>query len=183
MRLFIALKIPDQACAEANRIKHILADSSRGVKWVEDHNLHQTVKFLGEVDDRKVPEIGQTLRNTLADQPAPVLHFTEIGFFPNPRRPRVIWLGFAGDTNLLDRMGLAVDQALAPMGFPPEKDRKPHLTLGRIKYEEGISELLNRSRTLRVENASFTVAEVILYQSVLSRQGPAYSEIEKYLLS
>jgi 2'-5' RNA ligase len=58
------------------------------------------------------------------------------GVFPNPRRPRVLWAGLAGDLETLSALQLAVDEAVGRLGLPKE-DRpfSPHLTLGRVRRD------------------------------------------------
>ena len=97
MRLFVALQIPDSI----RKIYASLIDDLRRMdtkaaakkpKWVRPENLHVTLKFIGHIDPAKLVAI----RTALADVRSPQevrLHFRNIGFFPNARRPKVIWGG------------------------------------------------------------------------------------------
>ena len=54
--------------------------------------------------------------------------------FPNPRRPRVLWVGLEGDLNALAGLQAAVEQAVTGLGYAAEeRPFSPHITLGRVR--------------------------------------------------
>ena len=62
------------------------------MSWTRGEGFHCTLKFLGEVD----PERLAAIQAALAAMPTPplfTLHLRRLGVFPNPSRPRVVWVG------------------------------------------------------------------------------------------
>ncbi|MGE5371092.1 MAG: RNA 2',3'-cyclic phosphodiesterase [Solirubrobacterales bacterium] len=179
-RLFIAMDLPDRVKTEVIRVKNELSAGTGGVKWVEDENLHITLKFLGDVEEKSIEAIVDTIRRVI-DGCGPLrLALAQPGFFPNQHRARVIWIGMTGDLDGFMGLGERLDQALAPFGFAPDPRRKIHLTIGRVKHEESLSEIARRARLSKVAPVAFEALTVTLFESRLSREGPHYYPIEKY---
>ena len=65
------------------------------------------------------------------------LSLSQLGVFPNTRRPRVLWAGIQGDLSVLAGLQIRVEEAAGRIGFVPEqRPYRPHLTLGRVR--EGV---------------------------------------------
>ncbi len=153
------------------------------VKWVEPHNLHLTLKFLGEVDGSTAEGAAEALRAVEASPPF-VLQLVGLGAFPRARGARVLWVGVGEGAQELTRLAGRVDQVLRELGFPPE-DRpfSPHLTLGRLRtpaYHPELEAALQRNS--RVEIGSQRVQSVELMESTLRRAGPVYAVVRSYRL-
>jgi len=70
-----------------------------------------------------------------------------IGWFPNPSRPRVFWVGVDGGEPLR-ALARATDQAAAGLGVPfEERPYAPHLTLARIREAVPLEALHDALRT------------------------------------
>lgn len=149
MRLFVAIDLPEQIRERAAKIKKELAKGVAGVKWVEDHNLHITLKFLGEVEDSRLDEVTSAIGRAVADENKFTLNLGTVGCFPGYRRPRVIWLGLTGETGQIHKIGEALDRFLADLGIPFEKNRKPHLTLGRVRENDHNEQLIRNLNTFK----------------------------------
>src|SRR5262245_14533366 len=102
LRTFIAV---DPGAAIQNRLvalQETLARAASEVKWVEPDNLHVTLLFLGEVDERDVPAVCRAVGAVCADRAPFVLSVEKVGCFGNPARPRTIWAGVgAGSAELV----------------------------------------------------------------------------------
>ncbi len=108
MRLFVALQIPsavrDNLDALIKELRALEpASSTKKMRWVRPENLHVTLKFIGETDSRKT---GRPLaRHCPPFTPHSRWNCASagLGFFPNEKRPRVLFAGieappnFAGD--------------------------------------------------------------------------------------
>lgn len=182
MRLFVAMDIPEAVRDSLTRLRLQLEKACRGARWVRLEGVHVTLKFLGEVSDGRMEEVGAALRQVAA--PGPIeMRFLGLGFFPNDRRPRVFWAGIeAGEA--LARLAAAVEAQLAPLGFPPEtREFHPHLTLARFDSLEGVDRL--RAAVAEFSATEFgrtTVEEFYLYRSVLKRGGAEYTRLAAYSL-
>lgn len=183
MRLFFAIDIPGPLKREMSVLQKKLGTGLSGVKWVEEENLHLTIKFLGEVPDNQLKGIVCAAHSKLDNCRPHTLNFTSIGFFPHRNRPRVIWLGISGETDVTREIARGLDEGLAPLGFEPDHKRKLHITLGRISRDTIGPDLVRRTQELNGIGAEkqFEVAEVRLYSSELTPSGPNYSVLEKFV--
>lgn len=182
-RLFIAAKLPlnDRTLDKIDFIHDKLRYEK--IKWVEPRNMHLTLKFLGDTDEQIIPEIKQSLGKIAAQIPENTVKITGLGVFPNPFRPRVLWMGFEYEQALEELYGL-IEAEMEKLGYErEERDFKPHLTLGRIKFlknRKDLQFLLDKFKD--TEFQSLTINEIILYESQLFPTGPVYYELAKYKL-
>ncbi len=137
-RLFVAIDLGTEARAILARAQEICHRHGRGgpppVNWVDPAGAHLTIKFLGAVERGRVEALAGALRSVAGAHQPFLLGTGSPGVFPNPRRPRVLWLGLTGPLDRLANLHQGVEQALKRLGFPTE-DRpfRPHLTLGRTR--------------------------------------------------
>lgn len=144
VRTFIAIELDEELRTNLGRLQASLRQqiSPRSVRWVRPEGIHLTLKFLGDTPQEKVPAI----QDALAEATAAVEPFRfsvgGLGCFPNPRRPRVVWVGLQEVTGRLVRLRDAVEAHVAPLGFPTERRSfSPHLTLGRVQRHASKSEV------------------------------------------
>jgi 2'-5' RNA ligase len=149
------------------------------VKWVRPENIHLSLKFLGEVEERREPELVAALNQASGSrgEPRPLtLQLTGFGVFPDYHRPRVLWAGITPEPGL-ELLQHAVEQAFAPLGFPTEaRAFRPHVTLGRAARDARPRDFKGLEAILAALDfdATVTVAEVDLMQSTLQQDGPVY---------
>jgi len=184
VRAFVAIPVPDDVKQYARMMRNELGRSRPDIKWVEYQNYHLTIKFLGEINEKLLPEIKKNLR--LAGESVPEFNLSAggIGFFPNQNNPRVIWLGIKGELEKAAFLGDRVDAYLAPMGFEREKSHRFHLTLGRFRSEQGLKEMLKVLDKIHGKDKlhSFKIDHFHLMESQLSAAGPNYTIMETFAL-
>ncbi len=186
IRSFIAIPLSAEIQRAARRLIRDLRRDQDGIKWVPEDNLHLTLKFLGDVVDREVHQVCQTIRQVCqATQPL-TLTFAGVGGFPTSERPRTIWAGITeGGPELTDLVS-RLEPALAGLGFKPDsRDYRPHLTLGRVKsgMRSASDEVVERIQTLSHRSLGTMQAdEVKLIASYLDRQGPTYNVMDTVYL-
>lgn len=158
------------------------------VKWVPPANIHLSLKFLGEVDQAREPELHDALRRAAgmgAGERALVLQVAGCGVFPDYRRPHVLWIGVAPDP-ALELLQHGVEQAFAPLGFPTEaRPFRPHVTVGRAGREARPRAFagLEEAMAAVTFTTTATVTEVELMQSTLQAGGPVYQAKHRERLS
>src|SRR5947207_757011 len=132
IRTFIGIAITKAIRGNLCELQESLATVAPGVKWVEPENLHVTLLFLGEVDDRELPAICRAAQEAVADLPAFPLSIEGAGCFPNPRRPRVLWVGVGQGLQEVVAIHDAMEGKLLELGCYRREERKftPHITLG-----------------------------------------------------
>jgi RNA 2',3'-cyclic 3'-phosphodiesterase len=182
MRLFVAVDIPAEVRAAISAAVAKLRPAAPKARWVRIEGLHVTLKFIGETPEENVGAIGSAL--TAVPPCAPIdVRFRGLGFFPNPRRPRVFWAGVEAGPKLA-ALAASVDAALNPLGAPGEERAfAPHLTLARFDpphAQEALHAAIEKSGPL--EFGSATAAEFHLYQSVLKRGGAEYTRLATFPL-
>lgn len=175
MRAFIAVELPQSIKQELGRISAALVGQlpSRAVRGVQPDNIHLTLRFLGDTPITQLPLLSQQLNELAAHHPPFSLHLGQLGCFPNPKRPRVIWTGVAGDLAALLAVKQELDERLAPLGWAVEdKPFSAHLTIGRVG-DGRLPPTLNWN--LPVNPLPFIVANIHLIESQLTPQGPLYT--------
>jgi 2'-5' RNA ligase len=179
-RTFVAMEINEPIRARAGELIAALAGTTAEVKWVEHHNLHLTLKFLGEVHDREIAQVCQTVARGAAKIEPFELEVRGAGAFPTAARPRTVWLGAGEGAEPMVALHDHVEAALAELGYREEHRRfQTHLTIGRVRGGgPGIAEL----GTLLVQHADFmvgrmTVQKVTVFCSTLTADGPIYEAL------
>ena len=184
MRLFVALDLPEPVHHELTNLIAELKDQCPDVRWVRPEGIHVTLKFIGHVDPAKLDDIRHALETAHSDQPVE-MQFRGMGFFPNERRPRVVWCGVEGSPNLA-KLAQDIEAALAPLGIEREtRAYTPHLTLARIDVEKVRRTHLEKlvATTKKFENSSFGETherQFHLYESVTKRSGAEYKILHSF---
>lgn len=167
-------------------IQRELMKSEAPVGWIRLEGMHLTLKFLGEVLHSRLPEIEKALSSAAEGLPAGQagtgsvkITVRGIGVFPNPKNPRVIWLGIEPEDDRLKRLQERIDRVLAPLGFPPEnREFRPHLTLGRVKSTRGLNDLMKVVAVHQNVLAGDCVLDQLhLIQSELKPGGAVYTTL------
>lgn len=182
VRAFIAVEIPAEI--QQNVYKQTAA-FRRGIesliRWVPAHNMHLTLKFLGDVSPNNVEFLVQMLRNEAALVPAFDIHLAGLGAFPNLRRPRVIYVGIQAPA-ALDALQRGIEAAARRLGY--ESEERPfsaHLTLGRLRQNATAVEQQQIRRALQDTQVDvFGTARVDslhLYKSDLNPGGSIYTRL------
>jgi len=183
VRLFVALDIPEAVRTSIESLIGELKSLDDSWKWVRAANLHVTLNFLGEVAPNSLAKIVEALRT--APTPGPVaLKFHGLGFFPNERRPRVLWAGMDAPQSLMG-LAAAVEGNLASAGFArEEREFTPHLTLARSKNAEASPQLREAITTLSTRQFGTMEASTFhLVESRIKSTGPEYTTLESFPLT
>lgn len=175
IRAFIAIHLPEAARAELGRVCALLAEQMppRSTRWVEPHLLHLTLRFLGETAVSQLAALSAALDAVTAQYAPLTLHLSALGSFPNRQRPRVIWVGLAGDLTAVHALQVDIEQMARHLGWEAEdKPFRAHVTLARIKdgrFLQGIN------WGSQVQELVVPVTAVYLIQSQLRPSGPVYT--------
>jgi 2'-5' RNA ligase len=135
------------------------------------------MKFLGQVPEQSIDEVVQALERAVVGAKPFSLWISGFGAFPNPRRPRVIWLG-CESAPPLEILQHRVEQETSRIGFPVEgRPFHPHITLGRTRRGAGKSDFADFPKEVEsLEYASEIVAQSVdLMESTLTPKGARYT--------
>lgn len=186
MRAFLALELPEPIRAEFARVQQELAGARADVKWVEPRNLHLTIRFLGEIDEPQRQAVEQLATRAASQSPPLSLRASQLGTFPSPRAPRVVWVGLEDGREALVRMVERLEEALVQAGFQREERAfEAHVTLGRVRSPLRRTELVERITqcTRPSRPAPFLADHLTLFQSLLSPSGPTYTPLARFAFS
>ena len=94
MRAFLAIEIEESLKNKIKKTQQTIKNTnSAKIKYVEDENIHLTLKFFGEINQRKQKQISSIIRKTTENYETYTMKLVKVGAFPNMNRPRVIWTG------------------------------------------------------------------------------------------
>jgi 2'-5' RNA ligase len=189
IRTFVAIELTDDLLKSLSRLQERLERQTPhgAVRWVRPEGVHLTLKFLGDVPTTRVPRIAEAVASACRGGAPFSFDVAGLGCFPNPSRPRVLWVGVEEPTGALARLHKALERELAGIGFAPERRPfKPHLTLGRVRRKVNRSDR-GRLGALVAESdvgrlGGMTVASVSLIRSDLRPTGAVYTELARATL-
>jgi 2'-5' RNA ligase len=182
VRCFVAIALPPPVKKLLVQVQEALRRADADVKWVEEENLHLSLKFLGEVDVDALSRLKGILSVEALRWPAMSLRYAGVGAFPERGEPRVLWAGCGGDVEKLAALAAAVERAAEQVGVP--REHKPfvaHLTIGRVKSGRNAKRLQAAIAHQReVPLGDDRVKEFVLYASTLTNKGPIYERLADF---
>ena len=164
VRTFIAIELDETInAALADLQGQLKAKIPQGsVRWVKPGGIHLTLKFLGDVPANRIEEIERALTQACAGFPAFSLSVGGLGCFPNPQRPRVVWVGVQEESGTLARLQKAIEDGMEKLGFAPEGRRfHAHLTLGRVRRRTSSGDVRRLGRLVKESDIGQTSASSV----------------------
>ncbi|MBQ4512477.1 MAG: RNA 2',3'-cyclic phosphodiesterase [Anaerolineaceae bacterium] len=180
-RLFIAVPIQEKSRNIIyNAVMVNPAAKRMPVRWTALQNLHLTMQFLGDVEEKRIPEL-KTILDELSISGAPgSLCFTGLGAFPDHDAPRILWMGIKENKNLR-KIQYDLTSELSEKGFNADRKKfKPHLTLGRVRENVhfGAENYVYLEQLVSAAVVPDSPLDrITLFESVLRPGGPIYSVI------
>jgi RNA 2',3'-cyclic 3'-phosphodiesterase len=179
-RSFFAVELSREITEGVRRIQGGLRERLAGVSWVRPEGIHLTLKFLGDVDPERTEGIASKAEACVKAIGTFFIGVKGCGGFPNPRNPRVIWIGVEEPSGLLKELQARLEQGMEEMGFTREgRGYTPHLTVGRLRSGKGKGEVAQALEAMRDSNlGSMEVREVCLFRSLLKPTGAEYTKLK-----
>jgi len=183
LRSFIAIEIPTDVQDAMDRstaaLKKALARPL--VRWVAAHNVHLTLKFLGDVSPANLELLAQALKFEAGQHASFSLSIGGLGVFPNLRRPRIVWIGIEAPA-ALQALQRGIEAAAARLGYEPEnRPFSPHLTIGRVNQNASAAEVQQIRAALEQTRVgalgAVTVEAVQIFKSDLQPGGAVYTNL------
>jgi len=188
VRAFIGLRLDGAVETAVEALVDRMRTPVDGIRWIPRANFHLTLFFLG-------PAVARERLTAIADALGPIAETTApfevaahgVGVFPNPARPRVVWVGLDSsgpDGGELAGLAARVAAAAARCGFEPERRAySPHLTIGRVRSLRSPGRL--RRSLAEAADSSFGVSRIerlMLYRSETGPAGSTYHELAAFAL-
>lgn len=184
MRLFIATTFPTAVTLHLNERVSALRPKLPSASWVRPESQHLTFAFLGEQPESIVETVSAPLQVALKAVPSFEAALHGCGFFPNPRRARVGWVGLEPEQPFED-IATIVRDVVTKAGVPLDGAQfRPHLTLMRVRDGWPPASIDMFERGLRdYRSDPFTVGEITLYSSQLNPKGAIHTPVKRFALS
>lgn len=182
MRLFFGFELPDpiRELAES-AISYLQSYIPTSVNWVGADGLHITFQFVGEVKPTDFSEVEEAFLASIKECPEQTFTLKHVTCYPL-RDPKVIWISLDNEDKTLRKSVKHFQNRLKQLGYNVnKKDFKAHITLGRIK-----GDLMNLQMEhilkAKVKQKEFSVEEVTLFESNLTKKGAIYRALQTYNL-
>jgi RNA 2',3'-cyclic 3'-phosphodiesterase len=186
MRCFVAVDLPDdvRAAVAAVQADARAAAPRADVGWVDASKMHLTLKFLGEIADDVVADVRAAIERVAGGHAPFELAAGGAGQFPNPARPRVLWVGLTAGLREIGLLAAEIERACLPLGFPLEaRPFRGHVTIGRVRSPRGIARVVKAMQAAPAALGAWTARDVVLYRSHLrGAQGSLYEPLARAVL-
>lgn len=171
MRCFIAIDLPVKIKDEIENVQRKFRDYASLTKR---ENLHLTLLFLGEKNDKEISEIKNNLEEICKSKKIIKCKIKEVGVFPNFNYMRIIWVGLKDDNEILNLQ----NEISNKLEFKNDRSFKSHITIARVKskrHKKEIQKLIKELETF--EGSKFKVKKIKLKKSILTPKGPIYDDL------
>lgn len=178
IRLFTALSVPDEVAEALARRQTGLP----GAGWRSADQLHITLAFYGEIDERRADDLSVELERAATGGPFE-LALSGVGAFGDGHRTHAIWAGVAVSERLSVLAGRCRSAAERAGISIERRDYRPHLTLAYLNAQADPARIgawiadhnLLQSPPIRIDRFG-------LYSSVLTQGGSRYELEREYVL-
>ncbi|MEF8976663.1 MAG: RNA 2',3'-cyclic phosphodiesterase [Halapricum sp.] len=180
-RLFVSVDL-DGLGEEIASVQQLFEGAS-GLNFVDPEQAHVTLKFLGDTDEDRLPELIEELEAAVetADVSPFEARFGGLGVFPSLEYISVVWLGVREGGEQMTALQEHIEDRTVAMGFEPEDhDFTPHVTLARMNHAGGKDLVQEVVRERDPDAGTLLVEDVRLTESILTDDGPQYSTIESF---
>ena len=177
-RIFIGLKVHT-----GDSLLKILSSFKAGlskdnIKWTSIDNIHITLAFLGDTEEKEIKNISSMLKEECGGSGKFELILKGSGLFRKLEDPRIIWIGIEPSEKVL-QLNNSIMKGLKELNIRMEdRPYNPHLTIGRIKHindRELLRTLIEKFHDSEIQ--TIQVNEVIMYESILLSSGPVYKPL------
>ena len=147
------------------------------IKWENPEKFHLTLRFLGSTDIKTIDEIIENLSSISWDFTSIEFNSSQIGFFPNLRKPNVIYIGLNEKGSNVVKLIDEIDRAIISKGILPDKKFVAHITMGRFRHEN--REKIPSDFNIEFEPFSVSHNSLFMMKSVLDSKGSKYYSIKE----
>lgn len=183
-RLFLAIPISPEQQLISQRSFLMSNLSEERINWVKEENMHLTLKFIGKTSAKQIPELVKAVSRSIKEFNSFRIVLERIGIFGSNYQARVVWVGIQ-ENNLLRDLQRGILKEFDKIGFSSDRQNfVPHFTLGRIKkiqHKDHFKRVMERTEKGFIQEVK--VDSLVLFESVLTPEGPIYKTIKRFELS
>lgn len=180
MRTFVAADLEHGLKRDLEREIGFLQMAGADVRWTAVENMHMTIRFLGDISPEEIVPVVRQIRRAADGVPCARVAIKGVGAFPSLDDPRVIIARVEGDTRPLQTLFANLQESLKTLGFRPEpRPLELHVTLGYVKGDKNIGDLIEKLKTATDRFFGDTVVDhVDLMLSEHKKGSTVYSVME-----
>lgn len=174
-RLFSGIELPDDIKSDLSALEIPLP----GASWIEEDDLHITLRFAGDIDNRMSHEFAEELARIDMDVFELALEGVHV---LGGNDPKVIYAGLRASPPL-EALARAHERAARSAGLPAERRPfRPHVTLARLRGADiaSLTTVLQAHALFR--SRPFLVEEFVLFSSRPKTGGGPYAVEESFPL-
>jgi 2'-5' RNA ligase len=176
IRLFVALSLPEDVAQGLLALQ----GGVPGARWSTREQLHLTLRFIGEVDERDANAIHEALCGISVSRFT--VELKGVGAFGG-KNPRALWAGVAPNEALI-HLQRKIESAIQRLGFPAEERKfTPHVTLARLRAAPGARVMDYVADHSLYASGPFETNRFILYSSRMTPNGSIYVAEREYTLA
>jgi len=180
IRMFVAIELGETVKAGIQEVVDVLSSRHKNASWVGPGNLHFTMKFLGDIDEKDVTAVEEAIEKSLVGFQPFKLHVHGLGYFGSRRFAKVVWVGTHEGREELMKLADSLDENLSAFR-KDERPPSPHITICRPKGET-LALIENVEKMKSRDFGWMDVKSVALKKSTLTPKGAAYADVKKFIL-
>lgn len=180
MRLFIAIDLTENIKQNIKEIQDELKKTPANLNIVKPEKTHITLKFLGDIEGKRVPEIEKILDKTTKNREKIPIQIEGMGAFPGLDYIQVIWIGTNKGTEKIKGIHKQIEKNVVEKNLAQKEkhDFTPHITIARMNGAKGKKQVQNIIENNKTKNiGQIEASKIKLKKSTLTSQGPKYDTI------
>ncbi|MCX7877941.1 MAG: RNA 2',3'-cyclic phosphodiesterase [Ignavibacteria bacterium] len=148
------------------------------VKWEDPEKFHLTIRFLGNVSEENIKMLIFTCERLKFSFDEIKFRLTGTGFFPDRKRPRVIFFEFAEISSSCNTIITFIDKIIRNFGVKTENKFVPHITTGR--FPKNTRTEIENNFSYIPEPIEISFNSFYLMKSILTSSGSVYEVIHEF---
>ena len=181
-RVFIGIPIGHKIKSILSSLKSTVHSSTNNIKWIPPENIHLTLSFLGNISDKDIPNIIQSLENCITSKYFKI-EIESTGVFPSVNFPKILWIGICKGADELTLLQKEIERSIRKFKKISRKEKfKPHITIARMRRSRLKIDVLPFLNTV-YSPTELDVNSICLYESILLPEGPQYTVLTEFPLN
>ncbi len=132
MRTFIGTDFNKESKEKIAAIQTTVREQAERGRFKYIGNFHLTIKFLGEIEDKRSVDIAKALRGIASRHERFSLQVDRLGCFDGRDSIHALWLGFSGELAKLHGLYMDIEDSMHGIGLKREiKPYTPHITIAQ----------------------------------------------------
>ena len=178
-RIFIGISIGHIIKSILPSLKSTIPSSRDIIRWVPTENIHLTLSFLGNISERKISNITQSVENEITFNNFKI-KIEGTGVFPSTISPKILWTSISKGVNELILLHQYIEKLVRKYNAFNKKEKfMPHITIARIRRSQRKINVLPFLNTV-YSPIELDINSICLFESLLSPEGAQYTVLTEF---